>query len=577
MKPLEGGRLSRIIRRATDLSPGRGCGRRRAAARVICPLIVATGLAVLGVASFGAGAGAGAGAGHGADAVATAAAVATAYGPGAPIDFALFPPDNPWNTDISSYPVDPHSDRYITSIGLDIGLHPDFGTVWNAAPIGIPYMVVSGNQPKVPISFYYPEESGPGPYPIPSDVPIEGGPTSGGDRHILVLDADHMLLYEVYDAHPAGDGWEAGSGAVFDLTSNALRPDGWTSADAAGLPILPGLVRYDEVQRGEITHALRFTVSRTQRAYRSPATHFASDDTDPDLPPMGLRVRLKANVDISGFPAQVQVVLRALKKYGMFVADNGADWYITGAPDPRWDDDALHTIEGITGRDFEVVGTPPPTSTSTTAGPMTTTTTIAPCATTTTLSADPVFSDIGSSPYEEAILGLARAGIVGGYPGLSGPEFRPDTAVKRAQFAKMVCGALFIPVIEGLVAPFDDLGLDDADDLYPHEYVAAAAAEGITRGTGPRRFDPYESITRTQVVTMMVRGAEARNPSALLLVPAGYLGSFPGFSEVHGPAMRVAEFSGLLEGLRGFGPGWDPWAAATRGEVAQILWNLMKR
>ena len=211
----------------------------------------------------------------------------------------------------------------------------------------------------MPVNFYYPSESDPGPYPIPADAPIEGGPSSTGDRHVIILDATHRMLYELYDAHPAGDHWEAGSGAIFDLTSNALRPEGWTSADAAGLPMLPGLVRYDEVASGEITHALRFTVDETQEAYIHPATHYASSDTNTSLPPMGLRLRLRAGYDISGFPAEVQVILRALKKYGMIVADNGSSWYISGAPDPRWSDDELHMLSQVPGSAFEAVYTGP--------------------------------------------------------------------------------------------------------------------------------------------------------------------------------------------------------------------------
>ena len=282
-----------------------------------------------------------------------------AVGPNAPIAFRLFPADNPWNQDVSTLPVSPNSAAYIASIGSDIGLHPDFGTVWDGAPNGIPYVLVHGDQPKVPITFYYGDESDPGPYPIPPDAPIEGGPNSDGDRHVLTLDVDNRILYEVFDAHydAATGSWSAGSGAVWYLDSDALRPDGWTSADAAGLPILPGLVRYDEVASGEITHALRFTVPRTQRAYIYPATHYASDSTDPSLPPMGLRLRLKAAVDISGFPAEDQVILRALKRYGMIVADNGSAFYISGAPDQRWDDDALHLLGDVKGSDFEVVDT----------------------------------------------------------------------------------------------------------------------------------------------------------------------------------------------------------------------------
>ena len=292
-------------------------------------------------------------------ALAPTATADVVVGPNAPIGLQMFPADNAWNTDISRLPVQRDSSAYIARMGAGIGVHPDFGTVWDGAPNGIPYVLVRGTQPKVPIAFYYPDESDPGPYPIPSDAPIEGGPSSTGDRHILTLDVDNHLLYEVYDAHynSALGRWEAGSGAIWNLDSDSVRPAGWTSADAAGLPILPGLVRYDEVASGEITHALRFTVSQSQRAYVFPATHFASDDTDADLPPMGLRLRLKAGYDISGFPSEVQVILRALKKYGMIVADNGGPFFISGAPDPRWNDEALHAISEVKGGDFEVVET----------------------------------------------------------------------------------------------------------------------------------------------------------------------------------------------------------------------------
>lgn len=276
----------------------------------------------------------------------------------------IFPPDNWWNTDISAYPIHPNSQNYLASIGLDTGLHPDFGTVWQGAPIGIPYVLVDEDQTPVDISFYYDDESDPGPYPIPPDAPIEGGPDSDGDRHIIVIDTNAKRLYEIFDAHMQEDGaWEAGSGAIFDLTNNALRPAGWTSADAAGLPIFAGLVRYDEVvDQGEINHALRFTTRRTQRAYITPATHWASDSTNPNLPPMGLRVRLRANFDVSTFSPNVQVILRAMQRYGMFVADNGSDWYVSGAPDPRWNDDELHELDRVRGSDFEVVYTGEPTT-----------------------------------------------------------------------------------------------------------------------------------------------------------------------------------------------------------------------
>ncbi len=270
----------------------------------------------------------------------------------------VFPADNPWNQDISSAPTHSNSAAYLDSIGLDTGLHPDFGTVWQGAPIGIPYNVVDSSTPRRAVTFDYADESDAGPYPIPDDVQIEGGANSDGDRHVLLVDVGAKRLYELFYAFPQDDGsWTAGSGAIFDLTSNRLRPDGWTSADAAGLPIFPGLVRYDEVAAGEIKHALRFTVRHTQRAYIAPATHFASSSTDTSLPPMGLRVRLRADFDVSGFSAPVQVILRAMQRYGMIVADNGSDWYVSGAPDSRWDDEQLSELSRVKGRDFEVVYT----------------------------------------------------------------------------------------------------------------------------------------------------------------------------------------------------------------------------
>jgi hypothetical protein len=281
-------------------------------------------------------------------------------GPGASLrGKQVFPPDNPWNRDISTDPVDPNSDNLVASIGLNTTLHPDFGTVYNGAPNGIPYIVVSGAQSLVPINFVaYGDESDPGPYPVPANAPIEGGPNSNGDRHVIVIDRDNWKLYELGRGFPlnGGTSWNADCGAVFDLNSNALRPAGWTSADAAGLPIFPGLVRYDEVvELGEIRHALRFTAQSTRRAYVHPARHWASSDTNPNRPPMGMRVRLKPSFDIAGFTPRIQVILRAMKRYGMILADNGSNWYISGAPDPRWDDDELRQLKTIRGSNFEVV------------------------------------------------------------------------------------------------------------------------------------------------------------------------------------------------------------------------------
>jgi hypothetical protein len=270
----------------------------------------------------------------------------------------VFPADNAWNRDISKMPVDPHSDVLVASIGADKPLHPDFGTVYNGNPNGIPYLVISGDQAKkrFPITFQYADESDPGPYPIPLEAPIEGGPKSDGDRHVLVLDREHWMLYELWSSTPQGSGWKAGSGAIFDLNSNKERPLDWTSADAAGLPVFPGLVRYDEaVEAKEIAHALRFTCVHSRHAFVAPARHFASSLTDEKYPPMGIRVRLKASVDITGFPPTAQVILRALKRYGMILADNGSDWFVSGAPDPRWNDDELNSLKRLKGHDFEVV------------------------------------------------------------------------------------------------------------------------------------------------------------------------------------------------------------------------------
>jgi hypothetical protein len=292
----------------------------------------------------------------------------SAAGPGDPLDLEPepgaslggrrpFPDDNPWNADVSSAAVDPNSATLIASCGLR-NLHPDFGTTWNGAPNGIPYVVVGGSQPRVPVTFDYDDESDPGPYPIPPDAPIEGGPNASGDRHVLVIDRENWILYELFAAYPhaAGSRWHAGSGAVFDLSSNDLRPAGWTSADAAGLPLFAGLVRFDEVvEQGVIRHALRFTCPSTRRAYVPPARHWASSSTNPDLPPMGMRVRLRADFDASSFPADVRVILAALKRYGMFLADNGSGWYVSGAPDPRWNDSALASLKTVPSSAFEVI------------------------------------------------------------------------------------------------------------------------------------------------------------------------------------------------------------------------------
>src|SRR5213083_2395354 len=266
----------------------------------------------------------------------------------------VFPKSNPWNQRVDRLPVAKNSAAVIASIGTGTGLHADFGSgLWEGKPIGIPFDVVSRSTQRSRVSFEYSDESDHVGYPIPRRVHIEGG----SDHHALLLDRSACRLYELGGLERRGGRWHAWAGATWSLRSNRLRPAGWTSADAAGLPILPGLARYDDVRRGSIDHALRFTVSHTRHAYVYPARHFASSLTDPDLPPMGLRVRLKASFDVRPFPRQARIVLTALKRYGMIVADNGSNWYISGAPNKGWSYDQLHTLGKVTGSDFEVVDT----------------------------------------------------------------------------------------------------------------------------------------------------------------------------------------------------------------------------
>ena len=284
-------------------------------------------------------------------AVSTAAAQAPAIG-----TCPVLPADNIWNTPVDQLPVSASSSAWVNTIGAAKTLHADFGSgLYIGAPIGIPYIIVPGTQVKYPATFTYTSESDPGPYAIPLSTPIEGGSQSTGDRHALVIDGDNCILYELYAAYPLASSWSAGSGAIFNLLSNALRPSGWTSTDAAGLPVLPGLVRYDEIAAGEIRHAIRFTVPQTQRAFVWPARHYASSLTGTQYPPMGARIRLRAGFDITSFSAANQVILRALKKYGMMLADNGSAWYVSGVPDSRWNNDDLHNLSLIHGSDFEAV------------------------------------------------------------------------------------------------------------------------------------------------------------------------------------------------------------------------------
>jgi hypothetical protein len=270
----------------------------------------------------------------------------------------ILPAEDPLNQEIATAAINPSSANYVASIGLSAHLHPDFGT---NPSYGIPYTVVGEDQPKVPIKFKpYAAESDPGPYPVPANAPIEGGGKKGhGDKHVLVVQEGSCIDYELYKAKRKGDGWVAASGAVFNLRSDALRPEGWTSADAAGLPIFPLLARYPEVSSGQIDHALRVTVPSTQNGYIHPATHYASSSSNPNLPPMGLRLRLKASYSLAGFSGESLVILEALKRYGLIVADNGSPWFITGAPNPGWDDENLEQIKRVPGSEFEAVESGP--------------------------------------------------------------------------------------------------------------------------------------------------------------------------------------------------------------------------
>jgi hypothetical protein len=303
------------------------------------------------------GSGGGGGGGGGTQ---TSACSAIATGQGASLDgFRPFPADNAWNQDVSSAGVDPNSDAIINFIGPTIGLHPDFGAgLYAGSSMGIPYSVVNSSQSPVTINFTaYGDESDPGPMPIPANEQIEGYPNPGnGDRHVLVIDNSNCFLYELYSASVNGDGsWNAGSAAVWDLENDEQRPWTWTSADAAGLPIFPGLVRYDEVASGKIQHAIRFTLPQSQAAMVPPASHWAATSSNPLAPPMGMKLRLKANYDISQFSTNVQVILTALKKYGMVMADNGSAMYLSGAPDNRWDNNDLHNLSQVPASAFEVV------------------------------------------------------------------------------------------------------------------------------------------------------------------------------------------------------------------------------
>ncbi len=469
----------------------------------------------------------------------------------------LFPADNIWNRDISELSGDPNS-PYLANIGLTTGLHPDFGSgLYEGAPFGIPYEVVPSTEPLLPIVFDTYDQSDPGPYPMPLTAPIEGGPNSTQDRHVLTVQSGTCKLYETWSTYPDGQGgWHAGSGALWDLNSNALRPDVWTSADAAGLPILPGLVRYDEVAAGAINHALRFTVNATQQAHIWPARHDTATGSAPE-PPMGLRVRLKANVDISGYPPDVQVILTALKHYGMIVADNGSNWYISGTQDDRWNNDTLHTISGIIGSDFEVVDESSLMidSNSGQARQL-----IQP---TPTLCGGP-FRDVCPGYWAYTyIQALATQGIMNGYPG---GYFLPNNAVNRAEFAKI------LTLAQGwsLYTPGSPSFSDVPSNHWAFAFVETVHQHGAISGYPDGTFKPTNLITRAEMAKMvtLAHGLPAYTPSSGSSfgdAPPGYWAF--GFIE-------AINHAGIMTGIGGGNFGIS--GSATRAQTARIVYLMMQ-
>ena len=389
----------------------------------------------------------------------------------------VFPQSNFWNRPVNNLPLHPLSSAWVNSIGASQPFHMDFGSgTWAGGPIGIPFNIVSGAAtPKYTVDFYYPGESDPGPYPIPANPKIE----HGSDHHILTIDTDDCKLYEIYDAWQTNGQWFAGSGAIWDLNSNALRPDGWTSADAAGLPIFPGLARYDEILAGEITHALRFTVACSANYYIWPARHVAQYGSCAAPVPFGARFRLKANYDISGFSAPVQIILQAMKTYGIVNADNGSPWFVSGAPDERWDNDMLHELDVLTGASFEAVDT----------------SAFVPW----------IFEDVPDTYWSWSFIErLYNAGITGGCSTVP-LNYCPDNSVTRAQMAvfllKGIHGRSYIPPAVGGSTGFADV----ATTHWAAAWIKQLAVEGITSGCGGVNYCPEGNVTRAQMAVFLLK------------------------------------------------------------------------
>jgi len=450
----------------------------------------------------------------------------------------LFPNDNYWNTPIDNLPIHPLSQAWVNSIGANNNFHMDFGSgTWDGGAIGIPYNVVLGTTTtKHNVIFYYPTESDNGPYPIPLNPNIE----HGSDHHILIVDSEDCTLYEIYDAEYISGQWYAGSGAIWNMNSNALRPEGWTSADAAGLPILPGLARYEEVQAGVINHALRFTTNCTANYYIWPARHVAQSGNCATPVPFGARFRLRSNYDISGFSYQAQVILQAMKTYGIVLADNGSPWYVSGAPNENWNNDVLHEMDVLSGNDFQAVDTAE----------------LAPW----------TFRDVPDSHWAwQYIESLYTAGITGGCSA-SPLNYCPNNSVTRAQMAvfllRGIHGSAYSPP-----AATGTVFTDVPSNAFAAAWIEQLVAEGITSGCGNGNYCPDRTITRAQMAVFLLRAKYGSTHSPP--IATGTL-----FADVPANAFAAAWIEQLVaEGITaGCGAGnYCPNNAVTRAQMAVFL------
>ncbi len=452
----------------------------------------------------------------------------------------IFPRNNYWNTPVNNLPIHTLSAAWINSIGSTRNFHMDFGSgTWDGGPIGIPFNIVSGAfTTKYYVDFYYPDESDSGPYPLPLNPNIE----YGSDHHILTVDTDDCKLYEIYDAEKINGQWYAGSGAIWDLNSNALRPQGWTSADAAGLPILPGLVRYEEVAAGVINHALRFTVNCSANYYIWPARHTAPSGSCATPVPFGARFRLKANYNITGFSLQAQIILQTMKTYGIVNADNGSPWYVSGAPSENWDNDVLHELDILTGNDFEAVDTAD----------------LMPW----------IFKDVPDSYWAwQYVEQLYSAGITGGCA-TSPLMYCPESVVTRAQMAvfleRGIHGSSYTPPAVGASTGFNDV----PSNYWSAAWIKQLAADGITTGCGAGNYCPDYPVTRAQMAVFLLKAKYGS-----FYIPPD-VGTSTGFSDVSTNYWVAAWIKELAtEGITG-GCGTNlycPESPVTRAQMAVFL------